>query len=158
MTTPEALEALGLVAPEDPAPNLVRLNTSRDTDRLGSERGWPDYERCVKGAPVAKEGGPDRSKADYVWCLMAAQRAATASRILRRGCLKSAQRPRRMRDVTMRAMPASLQRTQPQQRSEVAKGLENSQCRETLSKLFRNWWTVVGRGLDRWPHSCRLFA
>jgi hypothetical protein len=30
--------------------------------------------RCVKGAPVAKEGGPDRSKADFVWCLMAAQR------------------------------------------------------------------------------------
>jgi hypothetical protein len=71
MPTPEALKALGLVAPEDRAPNLVRLNTSRDTDRLGSERDRPDFEQ---GAPVAKEGGPDRSKADYVWCLMAAQR------------------------------------------------------------------------------------
>lgn len=74
MTTPEALEALGLVAPEDPAPTVVRLNTSRNSDRLGNGRSWPDYELCVKGAPVAKEGGPDRSKADFVWCLMAAQR------------------------------------------------------------------------------------
>jgi hypothetical protein len=74
MTTPDALEALGLVAPEDPAPTVVRLNTSRYSNRLGKHRSWPDYEMCVKGAPVAKEGGPDRSKADFVWCLMAAQR------------------------------------------------------------------------------------
>jgi len=74
MTTPDALGALGLVAPEDPAPTVIRLNTSRNFNRLGNERSWPDYELCVKGAPVAKEGGPDRSKADFVWCLMAAQR------------------------------------------------------------------------------------
>jgi hypothetical protein len=59
MTTPEALEALGLVAPED-HPTVVRLNTFRNTNYLGSERSWPDYELCVKGAPIAKEGGPDR--------------------------------------------------------------------------------------------------
>jgi len=29
---------------------------------------------CVKGAPVAKEGGPDLSMADFLWCMMAAQR------------------------------------------------------------------------------------
>lgn len=66
MTT-GALEALGLVAPEDPAPTVVRLNTSRNTNRLGNERSWPDYELCVKGTPVAKEGGPDRSMADFFW-------------------------------------------------------------------------------------------
>jgi hypothetical protein len=74
MTTPEALEALGLVAPEDLAPTVVHLNTSRNSNRLGNERSCPDYELCVKGAPVAREGGPDRSKADFTWCMMAAQR------------------------------------------------------------------------------------
>jgi RepB DNA-primase from phage plasmid len=61
ITTPEALESLGLVAPEDPAPTVVRLKTSRNHSR-------------VKGAPLAKDGGPDRSMADFFWCLMAAQR------------------------------------------------------------------------------------
>jgi hypothetical protein len=74
MTTPEALEALGLVSPEDAPPNVFRLKTSRNHSRLGSDRSWPDYELCVKGAPVAKEGGPDRSMADFFWCMMAAQR------------------------------------------------------------------------------------
>jgi hypothetical protein len=62
-----------LVAPEDIAPTVVRLNTSSNSNRLGNERSWPDYELCVKGAPVAREGGPDR-KADFTWCMMAAQR------------------------------------------------------------------------------------
>jgi hypothetical protein len=84
MTTPEALEALGLVAPEDITPTVVRLNTSRNTNRLGSERSWPDYELCVKGAPVAREGGPDRSKADFTWCMMAAQRGHSTEDIAAR--------------------------------------------------------------------------
>ena len=74
MTTPAALEALGLVAPEDLTSTVVRLDTSRNSNRLGNERSWPDYELCVKGAPFAREGGPDRSKADFTWCMMAAQR------------------------------------------------------------------------------------
>ena len=75
ITTPEALEALGLVAPPDPAPNVVRLKTSRNHSRLGSEKGWPDYEACLRGAPPNKEGtGPSSSHADFFWCLMAAQR------------------------------------------------------------------------------------
>ena len=41
----------------------------------GRERTWPDYERCVAGAPPNREGtGPDRSMADFVWCMMAAKR------------------------------------------------------------------------------------
>jgi hypothetical protein len=74
MTTPEALESLGLVASADPAPTVVRFKTSGNHSRLGAERSWPDYELCVKGAPIAKEGGPDRSMADFFWCMMAAQR------------------------------------------------------------------------------------
>jgi hypothetical protein len=75
ITTPEALEALGLVAPEDPAPAVVRLKTSRNLSRLGSDKGWPDSEACLRGAPPNREGtGPSRSHADFFWCLMAAQR------------------------------------------------------------------------------------
>lgn len=73
MMTPEALESLGLVSPEDAAPNVFRLKTSRNHSRSGSDRSWPDYEQCVKGAPL-KDGHPDRSMADFFWCMMAAQR------------------------------------------------------------------------------------
>jgi hypothetical protein len=35
----------------------------------------PDYQHCVAGAPPNQEGtGPDRSMADFFWCMMAAQR------------------------------------------------------------------------------------
>jgi hypothetical protein len=75
ITTPETLESLGLVAPPEPAPTVVKLKTSHTHSRSGPEPTWPDYERCVKGAPPAREGdGPDRSIADFFWCMMAIQR------------------------------------------------------------------------------------
>jgi hypothetical protein len=86
ITTPEALEALGLVASPDPAPTVVRQKSSRNHSSSGTDRGWPDYEACVKGAPPTKESGQDRSMADFFWCLMAAQRGhgieETASKLL----------------------------------------------------------------------------
>lgn len=73
--TPEQVEALGLLAPPEPARAVLPFKTSREHTRSGGERAWPDYQRCVAGAPPAKEGdGPDRSLADFVWCMMAAQR------------------------------------------------------------------------------------
>lgn len=87
ITTPEALESLGLVAPAEPLPTVVRLKPSRTHGRSGTEPEWPDYERCVAGAPSAREGGGrDRSMADFFWCMMAAQRGwsieETASKLL----------------------------------------------------------------------------
>src|SRR5208282_4447189 len=74
-TTPETLQALGLVAPEDPAPTVLRFKPASNNKSVSGERSWPDYERCVIAAPRSKEGqGPDRSMADFFWCLMAAQR------------------------------------------------------------------------------------
>jgi hypothetical protein len=36
-------------------------------------RAWPSYERCLAGAPIGRTGGnPDSFRADYVWCLIAA--------------------------------------------------------------------------------------
>ena len=33
---------------------------------------WPDYARSLAGAPPRLQGsGPDRSMADYIWCMTA---------------------------------------------------------------------------------------
>jgi hypothetical protein len=75
MTTPEALEALGLVTPEDPTQTVVRFKPSGNHSRLGTDRSWPDYQRRLLAAPLASSGdGPSRSHADLTWCMMAAQR------------------------------------------------------------------------------------
>ena len=83
MTTPEALEALGLVTPPKPyqAPAVVPFTPSLKHSRSGKEPEWPDYGLCLQKAPRAGEGGPDRSKADFFWCMMAAQRGWSAEAI-----------------------------------------------------------------------------
>jgi hypothetical protein len=74
------LEALGVVAsPEETAPTLVSARPSF--------RRWPDYRRCLRGAPPAREGGrPDVSRCDFTWCLTALDWGfgveETASRLL----------------------------------------------------------------------------
>ena len=75
IVTQAQLDSLGLVAPPEPAPAVLPLRSSRKHHASEGERTWPDYERCVAGAPPSKEGdGPDRSMADFFWCMMAAQR------------------------------------------------------------------------------------
>lgn len=81
MVTPARLSALGLVAAPEPvkAPPL----------RVSPSRSWPDYERCLQGAPMNNgKTGPDISRADFMWCLMAAQRGHAieeiASRLMER--------------------------------------------------------------------------
>jgi hypothetical protein len=65
VVTSAELEALGVAAPaERVTPAVVRQHRS--------PRGWPDYQRCVEGAPEASEGGrPDISRADFTFCLLA---------------------------------------------------------------------------------------
>jgi hypothetical protein len=62
------LEALGLVAPAEkavPAP-------ARSSRRQPDAKGWPSYRRCVENAPpVHGEDRPDRSRADFTFCLLA---------------------------------------------------------------------------------------
>ena len=103
MTTPAALEALGLVAPRKPyqAPTVVSFTPSRKRSHLGKEPEWPDYQRCLLGAPQASEGnGPSRSHADFFWCKMAAQRGwsieETAQKLLE--VSEKAQERARLRD------------------------------------------------------------
>jgi hypothetical protein len=60
------LEAMGVLAPEQtfqPAP-------AQPTGRPA--RSWPDYQRCIDGAPIGASGKPSRTAADFVWCKIAA--------------------------------------------------------------------------------------
>lgn len=67
--TAAELEQLGLVAPPEDLPPL-RVTPARSIP--GSNRRWPDYGRCLDGAPLNSEGtGPDTSRADFVFCMTA---------------------------------------------------------------------------------------
>jgi hypothetical protein len=69
IVTRSDLEDLGVVAPLEktastPAPVRVSERSSRRT--------WPSYQRCVQGAPPARNGDrPDISRADFTFCLLA---------------------------------------------------------------------------------------
>ncbi len=66
--TPQEIEALGLLAPPEP----VRASAPI---RVFADRSWPDYERCVQGAPLNHEQtGPDISRADFFFSMLSAQR------------------------------------------------------------------------------------
>lgn len=68
--TSAEIEALGLLAPPLPAARAAPLRVSSLRDRS-----LPDYARCLAGAPLNHgQTGPDVSRADFFWCLMAAQR------------------------------------------------------------------------------------
>jgi hypothetical protein len=81
IVTPDQLEELGLLASPEPV-RAAPLRVSHST----AGRSWPDYERCVAGAPPnnSKES-PDISRADFTWALMALRRGQsvedTASRL-----------------------------------------------------------------------------
>ena len=79
-TTAAELEALGLVAPPEEFAPLPPA-------RVSSNRQWPSYAQALDGAPPDSEGlGPDRSRADFVWCMTAItwgfEIDATAERLL----------------------------------------------------------------------------
>ncbi len=69
ITTRAQLEAAGLVAAPEPAA-APRTPAPR---RSGSRRpGWPSYAKCVAGAPLNRDQtGPDISRADFTFCLLA---------------------------------------------------------------------------------------
>jgi hypothetical protein len=65
ITNAAELERLQLVAPPD---NFVPLPPARPV----SNRRWPSYADSLAGAPMNRDGtGPDRSRADFVWCMTA---------------------------------------------------------------------------------------
>jgi hypothetical protein len=80
VTTMASLEEAGFVAaPDQPQP-------PRGAGPHSGEA-WPDYQRCVLGAPPIHQGNrPDISRADFTWCRTAIQWGwtveATASRLM----------------------------------------------------------------------------
>lgn len=72
--TADRLQEMGLLAePEPVVAPVTDFHATRKT--YSGDRSWPDYQRCLAGAPPNGSGtGPDRSLADYTWCKFAAQR------------------------------------------------------------------------------------
>jgi hypothetical protein len=69
IVTAGQLQSLGLLS--KPAASAAPLRAHRSS---GSHI-WPDYERCLQGAPLNhSQTGPDISRADFFWSMMAAQR------------------------------------------------------------------------------------
>jgi hypothetical protein len=77
--TQEKLREMGLIA--EPEPVIVPSPfVHKYTNPHG--RTWPDYARCLAGAPPNSSGtGPDRSLADYTFCKLAAQRGWSVEEI-----------------------------------------------------------------------------
>ena len=67
LVTAAELDQLGLVAPRESAPTRPgRIHKS------GGPRAWPDYDRCLRGAPLRSDcRGPDVSRADFTFALIA---------------------------------------------------------------------------------------
>ena len=87
-TTPAELERLRLVA-APPAFAGAGSGDKAPARPRGAARAskWPDYARCVKGAPMnSDKSGPDISRADFVWCMTALDwgwsAEATAARLM----------------------------------------------------------------------------
>jgi RepB DNA-primase from phage plasmid len=77
IVTKERLEEMGLVAAPEPevvAPVFtVRTQPGKNSQyRDKATKVWPDYARSLAGAPPNRQGsGPDRSMADFSWCMTA---------------------------------------------------------------------------------------
>ena len=80
--TRDELEGFGIVAPPEP------VRVARPVPyRPEGERRWPDYQRCLIGAPLNHaKTGPDTSRADFTWCMVASDWGwsieATAQRLM----------------------------------------------------------------------------
>jgi len=71
VVTVQELTEFKLVAPPEERPARVSPTPAR---AAGSPRIWPDYQRCVDGAPRNNDDtGPDISRADFTWCRTAYQ-------------------------------------------------------------------------------------
>lgn len=79
VTTKAQLEGLGLVAAPEPVAMATPFRVSANSSS------WPDYQRCVLGAPMKHgEDKPDISRADFFWAMLAAQRNHSVEEIAAR--------------------------------------------------------------------------
>jgi hypothetical protein len=78
IVTKAQLEGLGLVAQPEPEPEQTGIPPRLQRKGMGAgpparaAKVWPDYQRSLAGAPPSQDGsGPDRSMADFTWCMTA---------------------------------------------------------------------------------------
>jgi hypothetical protein len=100
------------VAPAEPPPDLRPARVSP----ASGPRTWPSYQRCLAGAPPAREGTrPDVSRADFTWCLIALDWGfgieETAARLLEESGKAQAE-GERYAERTAKAAEAALARRQ----------------------------------------------
>lgn len=84
VTTAAELDRLGLVAAPEPVPERP-ISPARSRPGPG-RRKWPNYERCLDGAPPSQsnKGQPRHSIADFTWCMIAADWGWPVEEIARR--------------------------------------------------------------------------
>jgi hypothetical protein len=70
------------VSPGGDAPR--KKDGTSDRSKADCSRGWPDYERVLRGAPRKKNGRPDRSRADYLWAKWALERGNNQEAVIAR--------------------------------------------------------------------------
>jgi hypothetical protein len=69
MATEAELTRMGLVAPEE---SQLKVAPLRTTHKDTATKQWPNYQRCLQGAPPTRDNnGPDISRADFTWCMTA---------------------------------------------------------------------------------------
>jgi hypothetical protein len=77
IVTKEQLEAVGMVVASEPQISTPAFTARTPQGRTGQHsptraKVWPDYGRSLAGAPPSRDGsGPDRSMADFTWCMTA---------------------------------------------------------------------------------------
>ena len=77
VTKEQLVEAMGLVAAPEPEITAPAFTAWTPQGRTGQQSAirkkvWPDYARSLAGAPPSRDGsGPDRSMADFSWCMAA---------------------------------------------------------------------------------------
>jgi hypothetical protein len=81
--TSEMLQKMGLLRYAEPPATETRVGQNvQQRVFSGNRRPFPSYEMSLAGAPrSSKHHGPDRSKADWWWCYLAAQRGFTVDEI-----------------------------------------------------------------------------
>src|SRR5262249_46613010 len=102
-----------------PAKTTSAPPPARASQRSG-RRTWPCYQRCVQGAPPARDGDrPDISRADFTFCLLALDWGfgveATAAR-LRQETTKARENGEAYALRTAQNAAAALERRQSQGR------------------------------------------
>jgi hypothetical protein len=126
--TTAALDQAGLIAASEPPkpPASVPQGKPRQPAIARSwPRSWPDYQRVLNGAPRKRDGTPDRSVADFMFCKWAAERGwsieETAAKLAEVSA-KAQERARVKEDrgyplLTARAAAAVVQRPPIQSRT-----------------------------------------